>query len=89
MNRSSMLWHLEETLKERGDEYGAPEENFGRIAALWSEWLQIEVTEPDVGVMMMLFKIARLQSKRDHADSYLDIAGYAMLTLEVAQNSRK
>ncbi len=89
MNRSSMLWHLEETLKERGDEYGTPEENFGRIAALWSEWLQFEVTEQDVGAMMMLFKIARLQSKRDHSDSYLDIAGYAILTLEVAQNSRK
>jgi hypothetical protein len=39
--------------------------------------------------MMMLFKIARLQSKPDHSDSYLDIAGYAILALEVAQNSRK
>lgn len=84
MRASKVLWELEEILGKRGDNYGTPEENFQRISNLWSDWLGITVDSKDVGVMLILLKIARLRNKPDHFDSFLDIAGYAIATIEAA-----
>ena len=85
MRMDKTLFELEETLLRRGDNYGGPAENFKRIATLWSDWLGVEVDEKDVGIMMILLKIARLKNEPMHYDSYLDIGGYAVATLEAAR----
>ena len=81
---SEVLWELEEILSNRGDDYGTPEENFQRIANVWSDWLGITIDSKDVGVMLILLKIARLRNRPDHYDSLIDIAGYAVATIEAA-----
>lgn len=68
---------------DRARDYGDAKENFQRIARLWSVYAGREFTEVDVGVMMMLLKIARLSHTNTHEDSYFDIAGYAALTVEM------
>lgn len=64
--------------------YGKPEDNFKNIAALWSDYLHRPVSSTDVGIMMILMKVARLMKTPQHSDSYVDIAGYAACTAEIA-----
>lgn len=66
----------------RQQDYGKVEDNFERIAKLWSVFLSVRSTPgrlsaTDVAHMMMLLKIARLQTTPQHADSWVDLAGYA------------
>ena len=69
----------------RDDEYGGPEDNFARIAALWSAYLGTDIGAEDVAIMMVLLKISRLAaSYYESTDSWVDIAGYAACGAEIA-----
>lgn len=74
----------------RGKSYGRPEDNFQRIATLWTAHfanrygLDLEVDVQDVAMMMALMKIARLQNDPNHHDSWVDTAGYAACGGELA-----
>lgn len=71
--------------EDKDHDYGSPEDNFGTIAELWTTYLHAtgaiegfhkEITSSDVAAMMILLKIARVAIS-DHADNWIDIAGYA------------
>ncbi|MDR0918116.1 MAG: DUF6378 domain-containing protein [Oscillospiraceae bacterium] len=64
-------------------EYGSPEDNFQLIATLWGEYKDIKFTAKDVGVMMILLKIARIKTGTDTVDSFIDLAGYSACTAEI------
>ena len=81
MNRSDLLEDAFNATRSRGENYGTPLDNFNNIAALWSAYKEVPFTVKDVGMMMTLLKIARLQHT-DHDDSFVDIAGYAAVTAE-------
>ena len=65
------------------DAYGTPGENFARIAALWSAYLDPaslggrELTGHDVAMMMVLLKVAR--NNKHGFDNVVDIIGYAAI----------
>lgn len=62
----------------RNQTYGNVEDNFERIATLWSVYLDTAVTPIDVAMMMVLLKTARVSTGGvSHYDNYVDIAGYA------------
>jgi len=62
---------------ERQKDYGPPAESFGRIARLWSDYLDQELTALDVANLMILLKVSRAKTGGFHRDSYVDCAGYA------------
>ena len=72
---------------DREQDYGSPENNFKRIASLWSAYLYGDamqdfpetqlLTPEDVAAMMSLVKIARIGSGHAKADNWIDLAGYA------------
>lgn len=66
----------------RGERYGSPVDNFGRIAHLWEPILGVKVTPQQVGLAMIAVKLARLIETPDDPDSIVDIAGYAA-TLDI------
>lgn len=72
-------------LQDRNDAYGSPENNFASIAELWSCFLDVEIAPHQVAVMMALMKIARLKFNPTHADSWVDLAGYALCGAEVSE----
>ena len=78
-------------INERQDEYGDLEDNFEAIARLWSSHLTTahnflpELDSIDVAIMMALLKLARLGANPDHADSWVDTAGYAACGGELAK----
>lgn len=63
-------------------DYGSPDESFTRIAALWSAYLDVDVTKHDVAQLMILLKTARARAGiqangAPQRDSLVDQAGYA------------
>ena len=84
MNRTELLNKALEIVNgARQENYGSPEQNFARIAAFWTLYLQRHITPADVAIMMILMKTARLQNNVKHEDSWVDIAGYAANGVEV------
>jgi hypothetical protein len=87
--KAALLDAAKETVAGRGKNYGKPEENFGRIAAHWEAFFlnklehTITITPGDVAIMMALMKIARLEHDPKHADSWVDLAGYAACGAEI------
>lgn len=73
----------------RDSDYGAPEDNFGTIAKLWTIYRGTTFTAKDVAMMMALLKIARIRNGRYSADSYVDLAGYAACASEIADLAEK
>ena len=73
---------------ERDEQYGSPEDNFLRIAKIWSVILKTDITEEDVAMMMVGLKVARYANKgKFYGDTWIDIAGYAACGYEVGKIS--
>lgn len=89
MTRSEILnTALEIVEGARQEQYGSPEDNFRRIAELWSTYLscaadiwyddqRVNLDATNVAVMMILLKIARLNPSGGPDDCWVDICGYA------------
>lgn len=87
MNRKECLSTAADIVcKDRENTYGKPEDNFGTIAKLWSDYLNTLITANDVPVMMILLKVARVGSGNFKADNFVDIAGYAACACEIGSN---
>ena len=71
-------------LQDRASQYGKVENNFEQIADLWEAYLHAPISALDVAMMMSLLKIARAKANPAHADSFVDIAGYAACGAECA-----
>ena len=72
------------TAVERQSQYGAPEDNLGRIATLWATYLGKPLTAHDVAVMMALLKIGRIASGVTVKDNYVDAVAYMGLADRLA-----
>ena len=68
--------------RERG--HGDAIAGFERIAAMWSAILGTTVTAEQYGMCMVAVKLGRLAETPNHRDSWMDVAGYAALTAEIA-----
>ena len=73
---------------DRNAQYGEPEDNFEIIAKFWSDYLGFGIDAHDVGIMMTLFKIARIGSGGIKEDNYIDAAGYIACAGEIAMKNK-
>lgn len=73
---------------DRGRDYGRPRDDYGRTAALWSAYLGVPVTAEQAAVCMILVKVSRLAHSPGHADSIIDIAGYAAVVEDCADAAK-
>ncbi len=82
---------------QRDQDYGSPEDNFGRIAQSWTWYLTSrgliqagsDLDGFDVALMMDLLKTARLINNPKSVDGWVDKAGYAACGGEIACKSVK
>lgn len=70
-------------MSDRNRDYAPPEDNFARIADLWSTYLDTEITPYDTAIMMVLLKVARAIHSPHLLDHVVDIAGYAACAADV------
>ena len=68
---------------DRQSSYGTPEDSFKKLSALWSAYLDVEITPHDACVMMSLLKVSRLAYKPSE-DSSIDGAAYLCLANQVS-----
>ena len=77
-------WTRKRVLKEaekcvcgqREQDYGTPEDNFDRIAKMWSAYMGVEFNPVDVSMFMVMLKAARIKSGGGTMDSFVDGCGY-------------
>ena len=60
----------------RQEVYGSFQDNHERIAKLWSEFLDYDITAEQVAVCMALVKISRIANSSTHKDNYIDAISY-------------
>jgi hypothetical protein len=85
MHRKEILeTALQYVTQDRNVQNGEPEDNFTKIASYWNVHLDNRgllkdfalITPEDVGILMVLFKVARTLASPT-PDNYIDMAGYA------------
>lgn len=74
------------TGEERRKEYGDPREHFEVVAKLWSDYLGVTFTAADVTACMMLLKVTRVVTGSVKRDTWVDICGYARLTVDLKED---
>lgn len=95
MKKVELLDLASKAVGDRGLNYGLPEENFDRIAQrwrvhIWNRWgIKVEIDATSVAIMMADLKLARLENRPDHSDSWVDLAGYAACGAEIAVSPRE
>lgn len=71
---------------QRAEDYGSLEDNFSRIAAMWGVILDTDyVSREQVALCMAAVKMCRLVNTPNHADSWVDLAGYAAIGGELSE----
>ena len=89
MKRAQMLKQAEACVcGKREQDYGSPEDNFQKIAELWTAYTGQAYSAKDVAMMMALLKIARIKSGTGTEDSFIDLAGYAACACEIVTEKR-
>ena len=85
VERTTALDNARETVGERDGSHGEPEDNFGRIAQMWSAYLGDRDIEPhEVADMMVALKLCRIASGHPDHDHHVDICGYGTLGAHLA-----
>ena len=77
------------TTSERRDLYGPPDIEFARVAAAFGSVTGVTITPEQAVIFMVLLKLVRLGVAPDHADSAVDIAGYAACLADVQAARRR
>jgi hypothetical protein len=86
MTAEDFLDQAARLVTRRLHDYGAPGDLFDRVAARWSQVVGTKVAPAQVIVCLIDLKIARLTRDPRHADSLIDIAGYAGCLAEVLRD---
>lgn len=92
MNRKSQASHREAILAtaarliadDRQRVYGTPDQNFGRIAQLWSVILGRSISRAEVALCMDAVKTARLIQSPEDEDGWIDKCGYSAIGGELS-----
>lgn len=90
MNRSEILESaMQAVTVDRAATHGEVERNFEMIANLWRVYLGVTISPADVALMLGLLKIARAKGNPQHADNWIDLAGYSACGGEIAMGGAR
>jgi hypothetical protein len=85
MKGKAMLRRAAAVVDARRTLYGEPRHSMEAVAKRWSLTLGHPVTPAQVALCLIDLKLARLARDPRHADSILDVAGYAAVLAEVTR----
>lgn len=67
------------TLLQRGETYGDPTDSMRHHAEFFSRVLGQEVPPERAAMLLAALKLSRLSYDPEHLDSWMDLAGYALI----------
>jgi hypothetical protein len=73
------LQEVRKTLLEREKAYGPPERSFSVLREFWSQALRQDLSAPQIVLLLALLKTSRLAWDEEQPDSWIDLAGSAIL----------
>jgi hypothetical protein len=73
------LQEVRKTLLEREKAYGPPDRSLLVLREFWSRALGRDLSASQVVLLLALLKISRLAWDEEQPDSWIDLAGYAIL----------
>ena len=82
--RTDALDRAKERIQRKTGENGEPEDNFSRIARMWSAYLGVDIEPHQVADMMVQLKLCRIASGHPDPDHWIDMVGYAGLSAHLA-----
>jgi hypothetical protein len=82
MNARDYLNEARATIQDRGLDYGHPQDNMQRTAALWSSYLEMPITDYQVAMCMALVKVAR-SMETPKTDTYVDLTAYVAIAAQL------
>ncbi len=93
-NRETILSEVKKIIcNDRNEQYGEPEDSFKKIAEYWHTYLEhnclvsdigFHITERDVAIMMVLFKLGRMETSYfENYDSFIDAIGYMTCATDI------
>lgn len=85
MSGEAMLLEAAKVVGQRRRAYGDAKPLMAAVAQRWSVTLGRTITPAQVVLCLIDLKLARLGHDPAHADSILDVAGYAAVLQEVAR----
>lgn len=85
----NVLERANQIVKNRGENYGHPFDDFNKTALMWSAILGVKVTPDQVAKCMICVKLSRLSETPDHQDSIDDLAGYTWCLDEVTKKMKE
>jgi hypothetical protein len=83
MKATDFLSQVALIVRERGEVYGDPRDNFRDTADRWTVTMGHKVTPAQVALCMVDLKLARLKATPGHLDSIQDAIGYLALLGEI------
>lgn len=86
MKAQRYLQKTQDTIKQRGDAYGPIQPSMERAAVFASLLIGKNLTAFDLSRIMMAVKLSRLSVDPKHVDSWLDLAGYAAISVELVDD---
>lgn len=90
VDRKTVLESARRIVIERESEYGGATKTLSHMAEMFSLFIGHPVEAHDVALIEILQKVVRLKQTRGvHADSWIDIAGYAAIGAEAAFNENE
>ena len=85
MNRADILQQAELLITgDRAKEHGDARANFAKVAKMWSAMVGVEIAPRQVPLMMVALKVVRAGANPGNKDNFIDAAGYAALSGELA-----
>lgn len=93
-NRETILSEVKKIIcNDRNEQYGEPEDSFEKIAEYWHTYLEHNCLVPDIGfhitardvaIMMVLFKLGRMETSYfANYDSFIDAIGYMTCATDI------
>ena len=83
MKANDALLEAIDIMQDRGQVYGHPKINQGRIAARLSCLFDFPVTDVQAALAMVEVKLARITESPSHTDSYIDAIAYLAIALQL------
>jgi hypothetical protein len=88
MQHTKFLDEAKATIDSRAEQYGSPQQNLERIAAIATQMLAKPISAYDIAMIQVATKLGRMVASRSYEDNYLDAINYLVFAKELSKDQQ-